>query len=274
MAGPRTSQRTATPTGAPRVDPAVTVPELVLARIARVSRDGVLVARAGRIEWANPALAELFARDPGSLVGARLAELRVTVLDPTAGDPPAWLDLCALCSDSPPPVTATVHRDDGNTVAVSVDAVPLDATAADQWVITFRGISRLVRADEELRASEAQFRALAANAPIGVFQSEHGTRLGYLNRHFAEVWGRPAEELQGTGWLDGIHPDDLLDVVTMLADTLAGKQGTTTFRVQRGREDIRLVEARVVPVTRGDRSIGFVGSIEDVTDARRHEEVL
>src|SRR5690606_32063028 len=100
------------------------------------------------------------------------------------------LDLLALCDDSAGPVTGRVVRPDGTTLAVSVDVVRLDASGADQWVLTFRGMSRLLRADEELRASEAQFRALADHAPIGVFQSEHGVRLGYLNRRFAEVWGR------------------------------------------------------------------------------------
>jgi hypothetical protein len=46
-----------------------TLPELVLARIARVSRDGVAVVRAHRIEWVNQALAHLLGANPATLLG-------------------------------------------------------------------------------------------------------------------------------------------------------------------------------------------------------------
>ena len=72
-----------------------------------------------------------------------------------------------------------------------------------------REIGAEVRADEHLRASEERFRALAVNAPIGIFFSEVGLRFGYVNARLADLWGRPEQELLGTGWLDSVHPDDV-----------------------------------------------------------------
>ncbi|MCU1484866.1 MAG: hypothetical protein JWN67_1612 [Actinomycetia bacterium] len=245
------------------------LPELVLARIARISRDGVAVARANRIEWVNESLAGLLGAPPASLLGRRLTDLAVDDLET---DLP--VDLAFLCQGEGGTVTVTAERPDAPATSLAVDAVRLERDDDQWWVLTFRSISKQLRADEDLRASEAQFRALAANAPIGVFQSEHGVRLGYLNPRFAELWGQDPDLLQGTGWLDRIHEDDRPEVIAALARTLAGEEVTNTFRVERSDTDVRLVQSRVVPVTRGDRSIGFVGSLEDVTDARRNEEQL
>jgi diguanylate cyclase (GGDEF)-like protein/PAS domain S-box-containing protein len=246
-----------------------TLPELVLARIARISRDGVAVARAQRIEWVNESLAELLGVPPAALLGTRLTDLAVEDLETDL-----TVDLAFLCQGEGGTATVSATRPDPPSVSLAVDAVRLDPDDDRWWVLTFRSIGKQLRADEDLRASEAQFRALAANAPIGVFQSEHGVRLGYLNPRFAELWGQDAEVLEGTGWLERVHDDDRPEVIAALARTLAGEEVTNTFRVERSAADVRLVQSRVVPVTRGDRSIGFVGSLEDVTDARRNEEQL
>jgi diguanylate cyclase (GGDEF)-like protein/PAS domain S-box-containing protein len=247
------------------------LPELVLARIARVSRDGVAVVRADRIEWVNQSLAHLLGADPATLLGGRLADLHVQDVDVDALD---HVDLASLCHGEGGTTTVTAARPSAPSTALSVDAVRLEPGDDDWWVLTFRSGSRQLRADEDLRASEEQFRALANNAPIGVFQSEHGVRLGYLNPRFAELWGEDADRLHGTGWLERIHDDDRPNVIAALARTLNGEEVTNTFRVERSDTDVRLVQSRIVPVVRGDRSIGFVGSIEDVTDARRNEEQL
>ncbi|MCU1372981.1 MAG: Diguanylate cyclase/phosphodiesterase with sensor(S) [Actinomycetia bacterium] len=245
------------------------LPEIVIARIARVSRDGIAVLRSERIEWVNQSLATLLQLEPSTFVGRRLADLGLRDLE---GE--AKADLDGLCRGNGGTTTVTVPREGAPSLALSVDAVRLDAKSTDRWVLTFRSVSRQLRADEDLRASEEQFRALAANAPIGVFQSEHGVRLGYLNDRFAEVWGDDVEALHGTGWLDHIHEHDRAEVITALTRTLEGEEVTKTFRVERRNREVRLVQSRVVPVVRGDRSIGFVGSVEDVTDARRHETEL
>jgi diguanylate cyclase (GGDEF)-like protein/PAS domain S-box-containing protein len=245
------------------------LPELVLARIARISRDGVAVARAQRIEWVNESLADLLGLPPAVLLGKRLTDLTVDDLET---DLP--VDLAFLCQGEGGTAMVSATRPGAPSISLAVDAVRLEPDDDRWWVLTFRSISRQLRADEDLRASEAQFRALAANAPIGVFQSEHGVRLGYLNPRFAELWGQDADVLEGTGWLERIHEDDRPEVIAALARTLAGEEVTNTFRVERSATDVRLVQSRVVPVTRGDRSIGFVGSLEDVTDARRNEEQL
>jgi diguanylate cyclase (GGDEF)-like protein/PAS domain S-box-containing protein len=234
--------------------------ELALARVPQLSRDGVAIARCGCVEWANPALEALLRVEAGALVGTALTRIAAETAD---GAP---LDLARLCTDDVTAVVCTLP----SGAAVTVEAVPLD----DRWVLTFRRADERMRADDDLRVSEERFRALAANAPIGVFHSDHGLRIDYVNPRFAEIWGDDAERLEGVTWLDRVHPDDRPRVIAGVTETLTGTESSFGFRLPRDDGDERLLEARLVPVARADRSIGFVGSIEDVTEARRREDEL
>src|SRR5690349_13711639 len=118
------------------------VAELVLARVPRVSRDGVAIARRGCIEWANAALGALLGVDPDALVGLALTRIDATTVDPA--DQP--LDLTRLCHDGLAPVVVVLRA---SGTAVAVESTRLDGGTDDQWVLTFRGVSRQVRADED-----------------------------------------------------------------------------------------------------------------------------
>jgi diguanylate cyclase (GGDEF)-like protein/PAS domain S-box-containing protein len=246
------------------------VSPLVLARVPQVSRHGVAIVRAGRIEWVNPALESMLGSD-GRLRGAMLSEIGA---ERVGGGPDEGIDLGALCVDGSGAVTCNLTRASARTASVAVEATRLDAGSSGRWVMTFRGVSHQVRTHDDLRESEARFRALAANAPIGVFHSDHGLRLNYVNPRFAELWGRAPEDLHGNGWLQQVHEDDLAEVVTTVGRVLEGEEVALRFRLRRDGGEVRLLHTNVVPVTRSDRSVGFVGSIEDVTEAHEHEARL
>src|SRR5947209_13568123 len=76
-------------------------PAILLARVAQVSRDGIAIARAGHIEWANEALAGMLGRPRPALVGVRLDEIVIEGL----GESRPLTSLGALCHDGAPPVT-------------------------------------------------------------------------------------------------------------------------------------------------------------------------
>jgi diguanylate cyclase (GGDEF)-like protein/PAS domain S-box-containing protein len=131
-----------------------------------------------------------------------------------------------------------------------------------------------VWADEELRASEERFRVVAAHAPIGVFASEVGLRLGYVNHRFGELWGRHTDEVLGTGWLDSVEPEDLQTVVDATCSVLSGEEIDLPIRVRHPEEGTRWVRLRATPVLLHALGAGFVGSVEDVTDETQHEAEL
>ena len=252
----------------------------VFLAVARLSPDAIVVvveAEDGlRPVWANPGVGRLLGYGSSRLLDDGLGVLAAqslgngdVVVDALDGDP-----LVALLDDQGGTADLTLRRADGSSMLSRVSAAPVRSGDALYWAVTVREIEAQVRADEHLRASEERFRALAANAPIGIFASEVGLRLGYVNDRLAELWGRPADELVGTGWLEAIHEDDVAAMVDAVARVLAGSEVDLPIRVVRRDGEQRWMRARATPVRLPGRGAGFVGSMEDVTEGRLHEEAL
>src|SRR5207248_1124687 len=111
---------------------------------------------------------------------------------------------------------------DGVSVAVRIHVHPLGHPDGEQphglrrSVIVVRERSEELRAEEHLRVSEEQFRALAEQAPIGIFRSDVGLRLGYANARCIEILGVNGTGIHGSRWLDTLAPADRPRVIAAL----------------------------------------------------------
>ena len=65
-----------------------------------------------------------------------------------------------------------------------------------------------LKAEEELRESEARFRSMADSVPALIWLSDLDGRRTYFNKTWLEFTGRTAEQQFGYGWADSVHPDD------------------------------------------------------------------
>jgi len=244
----------------------------MLERAAWVGADGVALVSGGVIRWANPALHAICGCGPDELVGAPVSSVEVCELDDTEMfGAPVQIDAGI---DRIRPQKLLLRRADGSTVAVAASTEQVQAVPEGAWVLRLREIAAHIRVDEALRTSEARFRALADHAPIGVFLSDVGVRLAYVNARFAQVWGRGAHELEGDRWIDPVIDSDVDEVLAAVGTVLAGQPVSVTFGVVRPDGDVRTLDARLVPVEGIDRQCSFVGSVEDVTDVRAREAEL
>ena len=66
-----------------------------------------------------------------------------------------------------------------------------------------------VRAEQALRASEAQFRTFAAAMPNHVWAATPDGKLDWFNHQVLEYSGLEPGKLDGDGWAELVHPDDL-----------------------------------------------------------------
>jgi len=239
--------------------------------VAELAAEGMAVLEGGsaldaRISWCNSA----FERIVGTgVIGRGLLELGTAG---TSGDVLTALADAARWGD------ALVSDRDGAVTACRVrPAPPAHPSGAGplRWVLMVSAATVATVIDEALRASEERFRALAAHAPIGVFFSEVGLRLGYVNERFCDLWGQPAAAALGMGWLSSVDPGDAANLVDGLSSVLAGDSLDVVVRVSRHRgTDTRWIRTRAAPVVLPGHGAGFVGSLEDITDTRRHEEAL
>ena len=80
--------------------------------------------------------------------------------------------------------------------------------------------------------SEARFRVLYEKAPVGIALISSLTgRIHQANQRFAEIAGRPREELATLAWMQITHPDDVQDDLDNMARLNAGE--ITEFRMNK-----------------------------------------
>jgi diguanylate cyclase (GGDEF)-like protein/PAS domain S-box-containing protein len=233
---------------------------------------GVVVADLdGRVTMANRAARELLGSD---LMG----HICWTVIE-LPGGPQPHVDRArravAAGRVAPVEVTAVAHRtvDVGVPVSVTVRATPIDH---DQLVLTVRPLGEEYRQAVRLRAFEDRFEQLATSVPTGILSSEFGMRVDFANDRATEIFGSPAEDLLGFGWLDRMHPDDALAVEQAMAEVLTDcVDRHINVRIDHPIGGLRRVEIHLSPVSPvGGRDIGFMATVEDLTESLDLNEAL
>jgi diguanylate cyclase (GGDEF)-like protein/PAS domain S-box-containing protein len=169
---------------------------------------------------------------------------------------------------SAPPAAATVSPPG------RVDELPPSAPP-DGWLVSIEPLTGpLGEVESALRAAEHRFAALAGCAPVGIFASDGGARLGYVNDRFIGLTGMDAHALLGTGWLDAVHRDDLASVYSAVRTVLGGTPVEVGVRLSSGDGVQRWLQLRLAPTTTATRAAGFIGTAEDVTQRRAWEEQI
>ncbi|HEY9708848.1 MAG TPA: PAS domain S-box protein, partial [Oculatellaceae cyanobacterium] len=75
-----------------------------------------------------------------------------------------------------------------------------------------------------LRQSEAEFRSLSENSPVGIFRMDAQGRCTYTNPRCQVICGYTFEEALGEGWLQFVHPEDREWLIEQWSQTLSQQQ--------------------------------------------------
>jgi PAS domain S-box-containing protein len=128
----------------------------------------------------------------------------------------------------------------------------------------------------QLAASEARFRTLSEAAPLGVYATDAQGACTYTNPRWQEIYGLTAQEALGDGWVRSLHPLDR-DAVFAAWNNSAGttEEFDLEFRILRPDGSVREVHSRARAVAGpSDETLGYVGSVEDVTERKKLEAFL
>ncbi len=155
-----------------------------------------------------------------------------------------------------------------------MDTAVLDETGKVAAVIGVgRDITKRKKAEQALRESEERFRAFTELAPVGVFVTDVDGKTKYWNDRLCEMTGMSIEQGSGTGWADGVHPEDRERVFQKWYES---SKSRSTFHEeyrfidQAGKITHTIGQAR--PLTDESGNIcGFIGTITDITDRKRVE---
>jgi PAS domain S-box-containing protein len=132
-----------------------------------------------------------------------------------------------------------------------------------------------VETEAQLREREVLFRAMTESSPVGIFVDSRMGECVYVNPAYLRIVGLSRDEALGTGWKKAVHPADraLLEA-SFAAREQTGGVGRVEHRFLH--PDGRVVQTRVTTVELVDegRSHGFLGVVEDITEARAAAEEI
>ncbi|MGH9798714.1 MAG: PAS domain-containing protein, partial [Candidatus Polarisedimenticolia bacterium] len=91
----------------------------------------------------------------------------------------------------------------------SVEGMRRMADRRAELEATNAGVERLVgQRTADLATSEARFRMLSEQAPVGIHLTDPEGLCQYVNPRWREIFGMTLEDALGEGWRRGIHPED------------------------------------------------------------------
>jgi PAS domain S-box-containing protein len=146
----------------------------------------------------------------------------------------------------------------------------------DEVVEFVLDISDRKRTEDELRESEARFRA-AVDAVQGVLwtNNAHGEMVGEQSG-WAALTGQPREQYQGFGWAKAVHPDDAGASIAAWNEAVRERKTfVLEHRVRRHDGAWRLFSIRAIPAFDANGEIReWVGVHTDITELRAKESEL
>ena len=107
-------------------------------------------------------------------------------------------------------ILAVMRPVTNDVVWLSVNGFPvLDNTGAiAEILINFIDVTELKHAEGALKERDKQFRKLTELAPVGIYLTTSDGNCMYANPAWCKMAGLSLEEALGTGWINGLHPDD------------------------------------------------------------------
>ena len=130
-------------------------------------------------------------------------------------------------------------------------------------------------AERAARQSEAARRAMDDASPLGMFVADVSGSCTHANTAFARISGLAQSALHGHGWQVALHPDDRDRVLPAWNQAIAQRAGfDSEHRFLHRSGSVVWVMMKAARISDGDQLIGFVCTVEDVTERREAEEAL
>ncbi|MDG2383819.1 MAG: PAS domain S-box protein [Pirellulaceae bacterium] len=167
-------------------------------------------------------------------------------------------------------------RSDGSQFDVELIVSMIERTEGPLYIGYIRDISERKSIENSLRKSEARFRNIADNAPVMIWLTGREHSRHWFNRVWLEFVGKPLDKQVEDAWLDGVHPDDLPNLLQTLDSSFEQGIGySVEYRLRHHDGSYRWILDHGKPgfEVDGDAS-SYSGSCIDITKRREAEEQL
>jgi PAS domain S-box-containing protein len=139
------------------------------------------------------------------------------------------------------------------------------------------------RAEQALRESRQQFQLCLSAALLGSWRYDPARRVFSWDAHAREIFGLAENDTPLEEFMTRVYPDDKERVwaaYNAALDPAEPKRSATEFRIRRADGDIRWIRAwglthfDMEGAGRERRAASVVGTVEDMTERKHHEELL
>lgn len=241
---------------------AVPPADLLTAFVER-NHNPMLVVRAsdGVIVYVNEAAARFYGYDRGDLAGKPVWHLNA------AGEP-AFEAVRDRLATAPCASFVVAHRlasGELRRIETSVTAIVLDGER--YFANTITDVTERLRAEESIRASEAELEAYLMSPAVGVAITDPEDRWITVNDRLCEMLGYSREELVGRTFQDVTHPEDRTVHLQGSRELLDGKLKTLVVEKRYVRKDgseLWAMTSVTTPQTRDGRGLNRIAVIQDI----------
>jgi PAS domain S-box-containing protein len=148
---------------------------------------------------------------------------------------------------------------------------PLDGPAGpDGALVIVRDVTPADRVRLQLQESDVRFQIMADTAPVLLWMAGSDAQCTFFNQPWLAFTGRTLDLELGTGWAEGIHPEDFARCMDhYLAAFVAREPFRMEYRLRRADRQYRWLLDTGVPhyLPTGDFA-GYIGSCIDVTESK------
>ena len=136
------------------------------------------------------------------------------------------------------------------------------------------GISARVRESNLVRTlpspTPREYRALVESSPVLIWRAGLDGECDYFNGTWLSFTGKTVSDEAGTGWVAGVHPDDVERCLAVSRDSFASRVAfEREYRLRRHDGVYRYMYDSAVPYDGDDgKFAGFVGSCIDIQERR------
>jgi PAS domain S-box-containing protein len=261
-----------------RIDPR-TIPEAIRQEamlgglFARVPEAIVLLDTDDRVLQVNRGFTKIFGYAQEEACGRLINELVVPEeLSAEADEYTRW----GLRGESLEVDTVRKHKD-GTRVHVSIISGPVSISGSQfsEYVI-YREITERKRAEKALQSSERNLAAIINTIPTAAWTTRPDGYCDFINQVWLDYVGMTAEQAQGWGWAEAIHPEDREQLVEVWQSSLAsGIPVDTEARIRRFDSSYRWFLIRGNPLRDESGNIlKWYGTGTDIDDRKRWEQIL
>lgn len=159
-------------------------------------------------------------------------------------------------------------------VQIMLDKIDLGPEHLLVAVIAFN--SHQADANKRVSDREAWFETMADYCPVMIWMAGPECHREYFNHTWLAYRNRSLEQERGSGWMEGIHPDDVMQCLTTHHNAVDSRQPfVLAYRLKRYDGQYRWVQDVANPTYTADHSFtGFIGSCSDIHDQRVLKEEL